>query len=176
MHNPQKAMGDPLKGLGVPCSLPIWYIFPMAKSFDFKRIKNSDSSDFKRIEMGSFFLSFKFRRIKNFDLILLISKESECQIFHLRFIFWLFWFKKKCCNLSYLERSGGWDIFIYIFLIKNKACLQKNKVLAVMEVQLRTMVTWGHFSQKREKHLKPIKNKLSVAEIQRKIDTLTAWS
>jgi hypothetical protein len=50
--------------------------------------------------------------------------------------------------------------------------LQKTKVLAVAEVEFCTMVTWGHFSQKREKHLKPIKNRLPVVEIQLKIDTL----
>ena len=132
-------------------------------------------------------------------LILLISKELRWVVLPVFWIqknqkFWFFWFQKnqsarfstfvssfdsfdfkKSCNFSYLERSGGWDIFIHVFLTKNKACLQKPKVLAVAEVQFRTMVTWGHFSQKREKHLKPIKNKLSVAEIQLKIDTLTAW-
>jgi hypothetical protein len=52
--------------------------------------------------------------------------------------------------------------------------MQKTKVLAVAEVEFAPVVTWGQFSQKREKHLKPIKNKLSVAKIQLKIDTLTA--
>jgi hypothetical protein len=67
------------------------------------------------------------------------------------------------------------EIFSFMFFSsKIKPACKKNKVLVVAEVQFRTVVTWGHFSQKREKHLKPIKNKLSVAEIQLKIDILTA--
>jgi hypothetical protein len=75
MHDPQTAMGDPLKGLGVLANM---VYFPMAQSSDFKRIKNSDSSDFKRIEMDSF--TYLLNSAKSKVLI-------DCQIFHLPFIF-----------------------------------------------------------------------------------------